>query len=279
MKNFPCAKINLGLNIVARRPDGYHDLETVFFPIPLTDELEIEPINNQNKATYSLKIKGEAIDGNPDDNLVVKAYRLLKDEYNLPAINIRLTKRIPSQAGLGGGSSDAAFMIRLINEQFNLQMSTEKMKKYAARLGADCAFFIDGKPAYATGIGDNLSSFEEGLALQGHTIVVIKPPIAVSTRDAYAMIKPRKPDICCRDAVMHPIEEWKQLLTNDFENPVFAHQPELRKIKESLYEQGAIFAMMSGSGSAIYGIFDSIPEHLNFEKSYKIFKLKVPAKG
>lgn len=269
MITFPCAKINLGLNITSLRPDGYHDLETVFYPIPLTDALEIKLMDERfpSAMNYDLKITGNAIEGSEADNLVVKAYQLLAKDFELPRIHIHLYKHIPSQAGLGGGSSDAAYMIRLLDERFRLNIGIAEMERYAAKLGADCAFFITSEPAFATGIGNVLQPADGPKGnLNGYYIGIVKPPIAVSTREAYARITPRKPEISCREIVKRPIEEWKDLLTNDFENPAFSDNPVLKEIKEKLYQHGAAYAQMSGSGSAIFGIFrqQSAPLHTLF---------------
>ena len=263
MITFPCAKINLGLNIVKRRPDGYHNLETVFYPIPLCDALEVCPMDELFPAMHpcDLKVTGNAIDCDEQKNLVMKAYYLLAADHKLPRLHVHLHKQIPSQAGLGGGSSDCAAMITLINEHCKLGLTTEQMQAYATSLGADCPFFITGKPAYATGIGEVLTPIE-GVAeqLQGRFIAVVKPPVAVSTKEAYAAITPRKPERCCRDIVSQPIKTWRDALVNDFEAPLFALHPQLSDIKESLYRLGAIYAQMSGSGSALFGIFNDKPE-------------------
>ncbi|MBR5634753.1 MAG: 4-(cytidine 5'-diphospho)-2-C-methyl-D-erythritol kinase [Prevotella sp.] len=215
---YPCAKINLGLNVVARRPDGYHDLETVFYPIPLCDELDLmlvyENFSEPNWRPVHLTMRGdEAVDCPADENLVVKAYHLLKKDFPLlPEVEFQLKKQIPSQAGLGGGSSDAAAAIRLINEHPRIQLglSNEQMERYAAQLGADCAFFIQSKPAYATGIGDQLSIIDDiQNILKGYHLVVVKPDVAVSTREAYAAITPKKPEKCCLDVVRQHIETWR----------------------------------------------------------------------
>lgn len=265
MITFPCAKINLGLNIVARRPDGYHDIETVFYPIPLCDALEVTLMHNDfpSQDGCDLKVTGDFVDCPDADNLVVKAYQLLAKDFNLPRIHIHLWKQIPSQAGLGGGSSDAAFMIRLLDEHFRLNLGIAEMERYAAKLGADCAFFISAEPSYATGIGDQLSPADGPKGnLHGYHLVVVKPDVAVSTREAYAAITPKKPAICCRDAVHRPITEWKELLVNDFEVPVFSRHPELERIKKRLYDSGALYAQMSGSGSALYGLFSCQPQDI-----------------
>lgn len=263
MINFPCAKINLGLNIVSRREDGYHNLETVFYPIPVTDALEIKLMGKEfpSEADCDLKVTGNAVDCNEADNLVVKAYNLLAADFSIPRVHAHLYKRIPSQAGLGGGSSDAAYMIRLLDERFRLNIGNAEMERYAARLGADCAFFITADPSYATGIGN---VFEPVCGLQdklaGCWLCVVKPDVQVSTREAYSKIVPQKPIKCCKDIVAQPIETWRNELTNDFEEPVFDAHPQLRVIKDKLYALGAMYAQMSGSGSALFGIFRDKPE-------------------
>ena len=265
MITFPCAKINLGLNIVSKRPDGYHNLETVFYPIPLTDALEIKYMDEKfpSESPCDLKITGNDIDCNEEDNLVIKAYQLLAADFQLPRVHAHLVKRIPTQAGLGGGSSDAAYMIRLLDERFRLNIGIPEMERYAAKLGADCAFFITADPSYAEGIGDVLMPADvPGAGLGGYYLAVVKPSVAVSTRDAYAAIVPKTPAKCCRDIVRQPIETWKDELVNDFEAPIFKLHPELAEIKEKLYQQGAKYAAMSGSGSALFGIFETEPNGL-----------------
>lgn len=266
MITFPCAKINLGLNVVGVRPDGYHNIETVFFPIPLHDTLEITRMDEQfpSENPCDLKITGMALDIHEDNNLVIQAYHLLAKDFPLPRVHAHLYKKIPSQAGLGGGSSDAAFMIRLLNEQFKLNLTTADMEQYAAQLGADCAFFITAKPSFATGIGDQLVPTElPKRNLDGCYLALIKPDIAVSTKDAYAKIEVKQPAKCCRDIIGQPIETWKNELMNDFDIPVFKLYPRLKHIKEQLYQQGAVYAAMSGSGSTIYGIFKKEPQGIS----------------
>lgn len=268
MITFPCAKINLGLNIVSKRPDGYHNLETVFYPIPLTDALEIKYMDEKfpSESPCDLKITGNDVDCNEEDNLVIKAYQLLAADFQLPRVHAHLVKRIPTQAGLGGGSSDAAYMIRLLDERFRLNIGIPEMERYAAKLGADCAFFITADPSYAEGIGDVLMPVDvPGAGLDGYYLAVVKPSVAVSTRDAYAAIVPKTPSKCCRDIVRQPIETWKDELVNDFEAPIFAMHPELAAIKQSLYDAGAVYAAMSGSGSALFGIFREQPTGLEKE--------------
>lgn len=260
---FPCAKINLGLNIVSKREDGYHNLETVFYPIPLYDALEIKYMDEKfpSDTACDLKVTGNVVDCDEQKNLVVKAYHILAADYQLPRIHTHLYKHIPSQAGLGGGSSDAAFMIRLLDERFRLNIGNPEMERYAARLGADCAFFIEAEPAYAEGIGDVLMPADgpDG-NLQGYYLCVVKPDVAVSTKEAYSAITPKKPAKSCRDIVRQPIETWKEELVNDFEEPIFKMHPKLEAIKQKLYDQGAVYASMSGSGSALYGIFKEEPK-------------------
>ena len=268
MITFPCAKINLGLNIVSKRPDGYHNLETVFYPIPLTDALEIKYMDEKfpSESPCDLKITGNDVDCNEEDNLVIKAYQLLAADFQLPRVHAHLVKRIPTQAGLGGGSSDAAYMIRLLDERFRLNIGIPEMERYAAKLGADCAFFITADPSYAEGIGDVLMPADvPGAGLGGYYLAVVKPSVAVSTRDAYTAIVPKTPSKCCRDIVRQPIETWKDELVNDFEAPIFAMHPELAAIKQSLYDAGAVYAAMSGSGSALFGIFREQPTGLEKE--------------
>lgn len=265
MLTFPCAKINLGLNITAERADGYHDLETVFYPVPLTDVLEIKHMDRRfpHDIPCDLKVTGNHVECDERQNLVVRAYELLAADYSLPPIHAHLYKRIPSQAGLGGGSSDGAFMIRLLDERFRLNIGNAEMERYAAQLGSDCAFFITAEPSFATGRGEVLQPADGPKGnLAGYHIAIVKPDIAVSTRDAYSHIVCRKPAKSCRDIVRQPIDTWRSELVNDFENPVFAQHPELVQMKERLYGMGAVYAAMSGSGSALFGIFRKEPEAL-----------------
>lgn len=262
---FPCAKINLGLNIVSKREDGYHNLETVFYPIPLCDALEIKNMDEEfpSNVPCDIKMTGNAVECNEQDNLVVKAYNLLAKDFKLPRVHAHLYKHIPSQAGLGGGSSDAAYMIRLIDERYRLNIGNAEMEHYAAKLGADCAFFITAEPSYAEGIGDQLMPVDGPKGnLNGYFITIVKTDVAVSTKDAYKAITPKKPAKCCRDIVRQPIETWKDELVNDFETPIFAQHPVLAEIKDKLYALGASYAAMSGSGSAIFGIFKQKPQHI-----------------
>ena len=261
MITFPNAKINLGLNIVEKRPDGYHNLETIFYPINLQDALEVTRRENNDKE-YTLHISGSPLEGEPEDNLVVKAYKLLKKDYpGLLPVDIHMYKHIPAGAGLGGGSSDAACMIKLLNDKFSLGLSTERMEEYAVKLGADCAFFIRNKPVFATGIGNLFEPVE--LSLKGYHIILIKPDIFVSTRDAFAEIKPVRPAVSLKEIVKQPMETWKHSMKNDFEDSVFKKFPEIAAIKDELYDLGAVYAAMSGSGSSVYGIFKAPIENVD----------------
>lgn len=252
MITFPNAKINLGLNIVEKRPDGYHNLETIFYPVPVEDALEVNILNEGNEK-FRLHQAGLEIEGEAENNLVVKAYKLLDAEFNLPPVDIHLFKHIPSGAGLGGGSSDAAYMLKLLNEKFNLELTNETLEVYAARLGADCAFFIRNTPTYAEGIGNIFSPIS--LSLKGYQIVLVKPDIFVSTREAFAQIKPHRQTVPLKEVIKYPMEEWRELMINDFEESVFPQFPGIKEIKEKLYKQGAIYAAMTGSGSSVFGLF------------------------
>ena len=252
----PICKINLGLNVVERRPDGYHNLETVFYPVPICDTLEVFEMDDAFPSPYNcdLKVTNITIDGDEQKNLVVRAYNLLKQDFpSLPRIHAHLYKDIPTQAGMGGGSSDCGFMITLLNEQFHLGLSNEQMIRYAARLGADCAFFILNKPCYAEGIGERLEPID--LDLSGWYLAVVRPDIPVPTKEAFSLITPQHPAKNCRDIVMQPVETWRYGLTNDFEKSVFALHPKIGDIKDRLYDLGATYAAMSGSGSSLFGLF------------------------
>ena len=273
MLTFPCAKINLGLNITSKREDGYHNLETIFYPVPLTDALEVKLMHDDfpSDEPCDLKITGNAVDCDEKNNLVVKAYTLLAQDFKLPRVHTHLVKRIPMQAGLGGGSADGAFMIRLLDERFRLNMGIAEMERYASRLGSDCAFFITTEPSFATGRGEVLEPVNIAEQnLQGYYIAIVKPAIAVSTREAFKQIICRQPEHCCRDIVRQPVETWKTVLTNDFEEPAFKQHPELADIKQRLYDLGAVYAQMSGSGSAFFGLFRTDPQQLksNFPDCY-----------
>jgi len=249
---FPNAKINLGLHILSKRTDGYHNIETAFYPVnDLCDALEIVPAGEGKTTFYQT---GIPVSGNPEDNLVMKAYRLLKEDYDLPELAVYLKKQIPLGAGLGGGSSDAAFMIKALNDFAGLNLSVKRMEMYAEQIGADCPFFIRNQPVFAERMGTVFSPVT--VSLQDYRLVVVKPPCSVSTKEAYAQVKPRQPDASLKDIIRLPVTEWKDRLVNDFESGVFALYPEIGEIKQRLYAEGAIYASMTGSGSAVFGIFE-----------------------
>lgn len=251
MITFPNAKINIGLYITSRRPDGYHNLETLFYPIGLCDVLEIVP-SQSGKTT--LTVTGIAVDGDTEQNLVMRAYRLLESQYELPAVDIHLHKVIPFGAGLGGGSADASYALRMLRDMFSLPLSDDDLAIQAARLGADCPFFIYNRPLIATGIGDCFSNIDFTLA--GKKIVLVKPPIAVSTAEAYSNVTPQAPSVPIGAGVAQAITQWKDMVVNDFEKSVFPKHPRIAAIKQQLYDMGAEYASMSGSGSSVFGIFD-----------------------
>ena len=280
MIHFPQAKINLGLNVVAKRADGYHDLETVFFPVPLFDTLEVLPMDVRfpSATDCDLKVshgltrfdtedgignglarldteKNRFDTGDEQKNLVVKAYNMLKEEHpDIPRVHIHLHKAIPTQSGMGGGSSDCASMLLIMNELAKLGLTQEQLIERAARLGADCPIFILNRPAYAEGIGERLQPVD--LDLSGWLLAVVRPDIAVSTKEAFSLITPKRPEQNCRDIVMGcPVEDWRDALKNDFEQSVFTIHPEIGEIKERLYELGAAYSAMTGSGSAVFGLF------------------------
>lgn len=260
---FPNAKINLGLNIVSRRNDGYHNLETIFYPINLKDGLEI--INSESKEQYQFFQTGIKIDGDPSTNIVIKALELIKNhsKINIPNIDIHLLKKIPTGAGLGGGSSDAAFMLKLLNEAYNLDIPSNELIELALQIGADCPFFLYNKPAFASGIGNQLEPIN--LDLSGMYLLIVKPDVFISTKEAYSMVSPKSPTLSLKEIVARPLYEWKELMKNDFEDPIFKKYPQICKIKQQLYEFGATYASMSGSGSSLYGIFNEKP---HFQKLF-----------
>lgn len=254
MISHPNCKINLGLHVVGKRPDGYHDLETIFLPVlDMCDELEIV------EGPLEMRQDGITLDNAPNDNLCMKAWRLLHEEFGIPTVSIRLKKNIPFGAGLGGGSSDAAFTLKMLNEMFFGGLSATELEQRAARLGADCAFFIQNQPAYATGIGDVLKPLELRIKNEELRIVIEIPEGEhVSTKEAYSGLKrdlfgTLRPDL--REAVKQPISEWRDLIVNDFETSVFPTHPAIAALKEEMYRRGALYASMTGSGAAVFGIF------------------------
>lgn len=253
MKTYPCAKINLGLYVTERRPDGYHNLETVFYPIPLCDELEMETAAEDLFLTEGIEVAGPA-----EDNLVLRAVRLLREQgHPIPPLRIRLKKNIPSGAGLGGGSSDAAFAVRMANDLCALGLSDEEMERLVARLGADCPFFVRHQPVLATGIGDQFTPLS--LRLGNLWLLLVKPSDFVSTREAYANVTPRRPLHPLAESILRPVGEWRRLVGNDFEHSVFPLHPTVAAIKQDLYTHGALYAAMSGSGSSVFGLFRERP--------------------
>jgi 4-diphosphocytidyl-2-C-methyl-D-erythritol kinase len=271
---FPNSKINLGLRIVRKRPDGYHELETVFYPIPLTDVLEINRYTVYQKVfSVPFTRSGLTIEGDSSENLCVKAYRLLKKDFpQMTNVQMHLHKNVPSGAGLGGGSADAAFTLNLLNEEFSLKLSPEKLMRYALSLGSDCPFFLVNKPCYATGRGEILEPIE--LDLSAYKIILINPGVHINTGRAFLNIRPQPSTISIKEIMTRPLERWKDDLTNDFEKWVFGQYPEIVEIKDRLYASGAVFASMSGSGSTVFGIFPkTVDVALDFPEKYFVREL------
>lgn len=255
---FPNAKINLGLNVIEKRTDGFHNIKTVFYPIALCDILEIVESQNGKSTLFN---SGLIVDGTPNNNLCIKALQLIKSDFLIPEVNIFLHKQIPFGAGLGGGSSDAASVLMLLNKMFDLKINHNKLMKYAAILGSDCSFFIKNKPQFATGRGEIMTDID--VDLSGYYFVLIKLDISVGTTQAYADIVPAKPETCISKIIANPVKLWKSELVNDFEISVFTRFPQVKQIKETLYQMGAVYASMSGSGSSVYGIFEKEPTNIN----------------
>jgi 4-diphosphocytidyl-2-C-methyl-D-erythritol kinase len=266
MVSFPPCKINLGLNIIRKREDGYHDIETCFYPIPLTDVLEVIP-SNELMFTSS----GNSIPGEASDNLCMKAYALLKKDFSLPGVKIHLHKIIPTGAGLGGGSSNAAHTLLLLNAIFELNLSSQKLMTYASLLGSDCSFFIGGKPMLGSGRGEILKPLS--LSLKGKFLILMNPGLHVSTADAYSRVVPGPAPLAIESILSMPLETWRKVLQNEFEKSVFERFPLIANLKDHVYESGALYASMSGSGSSVFGIFDKeVPvAHRAFEP-YVIWK-------
>jgi len=260
---FPNAKINLGLSVIEKRSDGFHNLETVFYPIQWTDALEVISSGDQ---PISLNTSGLSVDGDIANNLCYKAWELLAKDYTLPNLHAHLHKVLPMGAGLGGGSADAAFMLKMVNEVAGLGISNEKLTNYASKLGSDCAFFIENKPVFADGRGDHFSPIE--LDLSNFYFVVVMPPFTVNTAEAYSWIRPGIPKFRIHESIKMPIAKWKDYLINDFEAPVIKKHPLIGDIKNRLYSEGAIYASMSGSGASVYGIFDTKPKLSQYRDCY-----------
>jgi len=273
---FPNCKINLGLNILHKRADGFHNLETVFYPIMIKDALEVikssvnshQSLVNSHQSSVDFTTTGLSINGDEQNNLCIKAYHLLKKDFpDLPSIQMHLHKAIPIGAGLGGGSADGAFALKLLNEKFKLQLSLEQLKNYALQLGSDCPFFIINKPCFATSRGEVLE--EINLDLSAFNFVMVNPNIHINTGWAFNNITPALPKKSIKEIIQQPINTWKKELLNDFEKPVFEQYPEIKNIKENLYEQGALYASMSGTGSTVFGIFEKqVSIKNNFQENY-----------
>ena len=254
MVTYPNCKINLGLNITSLREDGYHNIETVLYPVPFHDALEIIPAKD---GIFEFHTSGLSIPGNPGDNLCVRAYNLLQQDFRLPAVRMHLHKIIPMGAGLGGGSSDGAFALKLLNHLFDIGLNSVQLENYARKLGSDCAFFIENIPCFAFDKGDRFEPVH--VDLSALTIVLVIPGVHVGTREAYAMISPAIPEKRIKESVLWPVGDWKAALGNDFEKPVIEKYPVIGKAKRALYEMGALYAAMSGSGSAVFAIFREPP--------------------
>ncbi|NOU61875.1 4-(cytidine 5'-diphospho)-2-C-methyl-D-erythritol kinase [Marinifilum caeruleilacunae] len=253
---FPNAKINLGLNIIEKRPDGFHNIETVFYPFPLCDALEIA--QSDSNETYEFSSSGIPIGIDPSQNIVIKAFDLIASKFEIPSTAIHLHKNIPFGAGLGGGSADAAYMIKMLNDFYSLGLSIQQMEEFAIQIGSDCPVFIKNEAVFAEGKGEIFSSIQ--LDLSGYHIALIKPDIHISTPEAYSGVSPKKPEKSVKELIKLPLKDWKENIFNDFEDSIFPNHPELKKLKEELYESGAIYAAMSGSGSSMFGIFEREPE-------------------
>ncbi len=249
---FPNGKINLGLRVVSKRPDGFHNIETLFYPVPIRDVLEFLPAD-----TFQLNVSGLPIDIEKENNLIYKTWVLLHNKYKIPPLQVHLHKTIPPGSGLGGGSANVAFFIKATNTYFELGLNKSKMKKLAGQLGSDCPFFIENKAAFASGKGEVLQT--ANISLKGKYLLIIKPKIQVSTQKAYSIIRAEKPEIRLSEIISKPIDQWKNILLNDFEKPIFKLHPEIGNLKNNMYSIGAAYASMTGSGSAVFGIFENKP--------------------
>jgi 4-diphosphocytidyl-2-C-methyl-D-erythritol kinase len=271
MISFPDCKINLGLNVTGKRPDGFHDLESVFLHVPLNDVLEIieDPAPEKGR-DWSFECSGLPVPADASQNLVVRAYLLLKAKFALPAVKIYLHKVIPMGAGLGGGSSDAAFMLKLLMQKFNLAIGEAELTGFAATLGSDCPFFLQSETAYVTGRGEKIELFQ--LNLSGYHLAIVNPRIHIATATAFNLIKPQQRKESLRKVLSEPVDNWKDRLVNDFEIPVMEIYPEIKSIKEKLFNMGAAYVSMTGTGSSVYGIFDGDVDLTLFDKQYFVWK-------
>jgi 4-diphosphocytidyl-2-C-methyl-D-erythritol kinase len=261
---FPNAKINIGLNITERRADGYHNLETVFYPLMIKDALEVIESDYLTFQSSGIIIPGES-----ENNLCLKAYHLLKQDYDLPQVSIYLHKHIPIGAGLGGGSADAAFLIKLLNESFALGLTEDVMMDYARQLGADCAFFINNHPVYAYEKGDRFEPVNLDLSI--YELVLVMPPVHVSSAQAFSGIKPSPSHQALKELVQLPVAEWKQHIKNNFEPHIFKAHPLIEEVKNELYNAGALYASMTGSGASVFGIFKEQPDLTMLQQNNRVF--------
>lgn len=267
MLEFSPCKINLGLHVVEKRGDGFHNIETVFYPILWQDALEV--VESDDNQPFTINFSGKTIEGDLKDNIIYKTYNLLKEKYTLPNIKVHLHKHIPMGAGLGGGSSNGAVFINLIDKKFNLSIPLKTKLEIAKKLGSDCAFFIEQQPVFATEKGDVFEPIN--LNLNNYYILVVYPQVHSNTKIAYSGVVPKKPELSIKTIIeQKPIEEWKELLINDFENSVFKAFPEIKELKDLLYKNNAIYACMSGSGSSVFGIFKHKPT-IDLPKHYEFF--------
>lgn len=253
---FPNAKINLGLNIIRRRKDGFHDIETCFVPVPWREALEIVPAPEGKKTT--LNITGLPVPGQDGQNLVMRAFKALHKDFQLPASTIYLHKVLPMGAGLGGGSSDAAHALQCLNDLYGLYLSDNILELYASDLGSDCPFFLYKRPMLASGRGEILEEIE--LDLTGLHIGIVHPGVHIGTKEAYAGVSPMEPATSMKDILLSPVDTWKDRLTNQFEESILPNHPEIKEIKDKMYNEGAVYSSMTGSGSAVYGLFTSAPD-------------------
>ena len=265
---FPACKINLGLRITEKRPDGFHNLQSCFYPVGWQDALEIIPSENFQFSSSGLPIPGDLA-----TNLCVRAYNLLKADFDLPPVLMHLHKIVPIGAGLGGGSADAAFTLTLLNERFALGLSVTQLENYARLLGSDCAFFIQNRPLYCVEKGDIFS--EISVDLTGCYSVLVYPNLAISTAEAYAGVRPRQPEISLFEQFHAPVAAWRDIIHNDFEDSLFPRYPLLAQIKQQLYDAGAVYASMSGSGSTVYGIFNAPVAIPNQFSAYRVWEGKL----
>jgi len=261
---FANAKINIGLQVLSRREDGYHNLETVFYPLKLYDVVEVVEAPDMRFIPSGIPVPGDG-----RDNLCLRAYRLLSETHDLPPVHIYLHKAIPIGAGLGGGSADAAFLLTLLNTMFELELDESQLMDYARRLGADCAFFIRNTPVLASGIGDVFEDVK--IDLSAYHLVLVKPPVHISTAEAYGTVTPDPEGRQLKSAIARPVAEWRDTIVNDFEAGIFANHPEIAAVKNQLYENGALFAAMSGSGSSVYGLFRKPVKIPDLELTNEVF--------